>query len=67
MAVMGQTVCSKEFLKRFKPGITWAVAQCTGEDAVLRPLLERHTGCEVRVYPARYAAHGAGVRGQDCI
>ncbi len=58
MAVMGQTVCSKEFLKRFKPGITWAVAQCTGEDAVLRPLLERHKGCEVRVWPARQVGSG---------
>lgn len=30
-----------------------SVAVCTADDAVLRPLLERHKGCEVRVYPAR--------------
>ena len=45
----------------------WPVAVCTADDAVLRPLLERHKGCEVWVYPARQVAHGAGVRGQDCI
>ena len=33
----------------------WPVAVCTADDAVLRPLLERHKGCEVRVYPARQA------------
>ena len=33
----------------------WPVAVCTADDAVLRPLLERHKGCEVWVYPARHA------------
>jgi len=32
-----------------------SVAVCTADDAVLRPLLERHKGCEVRVYPVRQA------------
>ena len=33
----------------------WPVAVCTADDAVLRPLLERHKGCEVWVYPAQLA------------
>ncbi len=33
----------------------WPVAVCTADDAVLRPLLERHKGCEVWVYPVRHA------------
>ena len=32
-----------------------SVALCTADDAVLRPLLEQHKGCEVRVYLARRA------------
>ena len=32
-----------------------SVAVCTADDAVLRPLLERHKGCEVWVYPVRHA------------
>ena len=52
---MWQTVFSKELLKRFKPRCIRSVAVCTADDAVLRPLLERHKGCEVRVYPARHA------------
>ena len=53
MAVAGQTVFSKELLKRFKPRSIRSVAVCTADDAVLRPLLEQHKGCEVRVYRAR--------------
>ena len=53
MTVAGQTLFSKELLKRFKPRSIRSVAVCTADDAVLRPLLERHKGCEVRVYPAR--------------
>ena len=52
MAVAGQTVFSKELLKRFKPRSIRSVAVCTADDAVLRPLLERHKGCEVRVNKA---------------
>lgn len=60
MTVAGQTLFSKELLKRFKPRSIRSVAVCTADDAVLRPLLERHKGCEVRVYPARLAGRGRG-------
>ncbi len=59
---MWQTVFSKELLKRFKPRCIRSVAVCTADDAVLRPLLERHNGCAVRVDPGRHAARGAEVR-----
>ena len=55
MALAGQTVFSKELLKRFKPRSIRSVAVCTADDAVLRPLLERHKGCEVWMYPVRHA------------
>ena len=55
MTVAGQTLFSKELLKRFKPRSIRSVAVCTADDAVLRPLLERHKGCEVWVYPVRHA------------
>ena len=58
MTVAGQTVFSKELLKRFKPRSIRSVAVCTADDAVLRPLLERHKGCEVWVYLARQAGRG---------
>ncbi len=60
MTVAGQTLFSKELLKRFKPRSIRSVAVCTADDAVLRPLLERYKGCEVRVYPARQAGRGRG-------
>ena len=53
MTVAGQTLFSKELLKRFKPRSIRSVAVCTADDAVLRPLLERHKGCEVWVYQVR--------------
>ncbi len=55
MTVAGQTLFSKELLKRFQPRSIRSVAVCTADDAVLRPLLERHKGCEVWVYPVRHA------------
>ena len=55
MPVAGQTLFSKELLKRFKPRSIRSVAVCTADDAVLRPLLERHKGCEVWVYQVRRA------------
>ena len=60
MNVAGQTLFSKELLKGFKPRSIRSVAVCTADDAVLRPLLERHKGCEVRVYPGRQAGRGRG-------
>ena len=55
MTVAGQALFSKELLKRFEPRSIRSVAVCTSDDAVLRPLLERHKGCEVWVYPAQLA------------
>ena len=55
MTMAGQTLFSKELLKRFQPRSIRSVAVCTADDAVLRPLLERHKGCEVWVYPVRHA------------
>ena len=55
MTMAGQTLFSKELLKRFRPRSIRSVAVCTADDAVLRPLLERHKGCEVWVYPVRHA------------
>ena len=46
--VLGET-------KRWMPRSIRSVAVCTADDAVLRPLLERHKGCEVWVYPAQLA------------
>ena len=53
MPVLWQPVFVKELLKCFKPRSIRSVAVCTADDAVLRPLLEQHKGCEVRVYRAR--------------
>ena len=41
--------------RRWLPRSIRSVALCTADDAVLRPLLEQHKGCEVRVYLARRA------------
>ena len=57
---MWQTLFSKELLKRFKPRCIRSVVLCTDDDALLRPLLEKHKGCEVRVYPARQPGGSAG-------
>ena len=58
MTMAGQTLFSKELLKRFQPRSIRSVAVCTADDAVLRPLLERHKGCEVWVYPVRRVMRG---------
>ena len=58
MTVAGQTLFSKELLKRFKPRCIRSVVVCPDDDALLRALLERHKGCEVRVVPARLARRG---------
>lgn len=55
---MWQTVFSKELLKRYKPRCIRSVVVCPDDDALLRALLEKHKGCEVRVYPARLAGRG---------
>ena len=58
MTVAGLALFSKELLKRFEPRSIRSVAVCTSDDAVLRPLLERHKGCEVWVYPVRRVMRG---------
>ena len=55
---MWQTVFSKELLKRYKPRCIRSVVVCPDDDVLLRALLEKHKGCEVRVYPARLAGRG---------
>ena len=50
MTVAGQTLFSKELLKRFKPRSIRSVAVCTADDAAgLRLLLKRHKSYAVRV------------------
>ena len=56
----------KELLQRFKPRSIRSVAVCRADDAVLRLLLERYKGCEVRVYPARQAGRGVRPRSDSC-
>jgi len=49
MSLIGQAFFSRELMKRFKPASIQAVALCTRDDSVLRPLFERHTSCKVVV------------------
>lgn len=49
MSLMGQAFFSRELLRRFKPASVRAVALCTGDDSVLRPIFEKHTGCKIVV------------------
>ena len=52
MYLMGQTLFSAELLRRRYPtALVESVALCSKDDAVLRPLLEAHTGCRVVVVP----------------
>jgi hypothetical protein len=50
MPLMGQTLFSLNLVKALGPASAIAVALCTADDAVLRPLLEAHEGCFVEVY-----------------
>lgn len=49
MYLMGQTVFSSKLLECFEPASIKAVALCTQDDSVLRPLLEAYEGVEVVV------------------
>jgi hypothetical protein len=51
MSLMGQTLFSIDLVARFEPDSISAVALCTDDDAVLRPLLERDPRCRVVVLP----------------
>ena len=64
MYLMGQTLFSAELLRRRYPAaLIESVALCSKDDAVLRPLLEAHTGCRVVVVPRSvFAAAGSPLR-----
>lgn len=51
MYLMGQTLFSAELVKRLNPRSIRSIALCARDDAVLRPLLEAYSGCEVHVCP----------------
>ena len=55
MGLMGQTLFSMDLIKKLNPSSIRSVAVCTQDDDVLRPLLEKHKGCEVWVYPVGMA------------
>ena len=50
MPLMGQTLFSLDLVRALGPRSATAVALCTADDSVLRPLLEAHEGCFVEVY-----------------
>jgi len=54
--LMRQTLFSAQLVTRFRPASVQAVALCQEDDAVLRPLLERHTGMRVVVMRDRQTA-----------
>jgi hypothetical protein len=56
MYLMGQALSSAELLKRFNPRSIESVAIVTKDDAVLRPLFEKHQGMHVVVCPPEIAA-----------
>jgi hypothetical protein len=49
MNLMGQVFFSQELMKNFRPKSIEAVALCTGDDEVLRPLLEKYPNLKVVV------------------
>ena len=51
MYLMGQALFSAELMKRFNPRSVESVALVTKDDAVLRPLFEKHEGMRVVVCP----------------
>jgi hypothetical protein len=50
MPFMGQTLFSRELVWALGPLSATAVALCTSDDSILRPLLEASEGCFVEVY-----------------
>jgi hypothetical protein len=51
MYLMGQTFFSAQLVQCFRPASVHAVALCTADDSVLRPLLEQNPGMEVVIFP----------------
>ena len=50
MLLMGQCLFSRDLVRAMGPNSVRSVALCTRDDAVLRPLLQSHEGCEVVIY-----------------
>lgn len=50
MPLMGQTLFSKKLVKKHKPKGVKSVALCIKDDQLLRPMLEKFKGCEVKIY-----------------
>jgi hypothetical protein len=53
MYLMGQTLFSRDLALALGAKSVRSVALCLKDDVVLRPLLERHAGCEVVVFSGR--------------
>ena len=53
MYLMGQTLFSRDLALSLGAKSVRSVALCLKDDQVLRPLLERHEGCEVVVFSGR--------------
>jgi hypothetical protein len=53
MSLMGQCLFSRDLLQAMGTRSVRSVALCGEDDLVLRPLLEKHQGCEVVIAPAR--------------
>ena len=47
MLLMGQCLFSRDLVRAMGARSVRSIALCTEDDAVLRPLLEAHEGCEV--------------------
>lgn len=52
MPLVGQTLFPLDLVRALSPASATSVALCTADDSVLRPLLEAHGGCFVKVYAA---------------
>lgn len=52
LPLMGQCVFSLQLVRQLGPRSARAVAICTADDAILRPLLEGYEGCSVVIPPA---------------
>jgi hypothetical protein len=47
LTLLGQAFFSIDLIRPFKPASVRSVALCERDDAILRPLFERHPGCKV--------------------
>lgn len=53
MSLMGQTLFTLRLLESMGPRSIESIAVCATDDALLRPLIEAHSGCKVVVCPAQ--------------